>query len=192
MREIALFGEDYAHQQVIGPLVQRLAHAEATAVRLDWRNAIGGHGRVVSEFDNYLRDLTRQGSRPDLIVVATDANCKGLNQRTRELDRPDAPSPIIAAVPDPHIERWLLLDGAAFRTVFGRGCNAPDQKCSRDLYKQQLIKAVYDAGITPSIGGIEFAEDIVNQMDIDRAARSDRSLRRFVEEIRQVFRQWQQ
>ena len=25
MREIALFGEDYAHQQVIGALVQRLA-----------------------------------------------------------------------------------------------------------------------------------------------------------------------
>ena len=87
-----------------------------------------------------------------MIIVATDANCKGLNQRTRELDRPNAPAPIIAAIPDPHIERWLLLDGAAFRTVFGRGCNAPDQKFSRNLYKQQLIKAVYDADITPSIG----------------------------------------
>lgn len=48
MREIALFGEDYAHQQVIGPLVERLAQAEETAIRLDWRNAIGGHGRVVN------------------------------------------------------------------------------------------------------------------------------------------------
>ena len=27
--------------------------------------------------------------------------------------------------------------------------------------------------VSPSIGGIEFAEDIVNQMDIDRAMRAD-------------------
>ena len=43
----------------------------------------------------------------------------------------------------------------------------------------------------PALGGIEFAEDIVNQMDIDRAMRADRSLSRFVEEIRQTLRQWQ-
>lgn len=190
-REIALFGEDYAHQQVVGPIVQRVADECGVCVHLDWRNAVRGHGRVVREFDDYLRDLTRQGIRPDLIIVVTDANCSGLNERSRELERPGAPASVIKAIPDPHIERWLLLDGAAFSIVFGKGCDAPDQICSRRLYKERLIAAINAAGIMPSLGGIEYAADIVRHMDIDRAMRADRSLRRFVEEIRQAFRLWQ-
>ena len=190
MREIALFGEDFAHERVIGALVRRLAKAHGIDVRLDWRSAVRGYGRVVQEFNSYLRDLARQRDRPDLIIVATDANCSGLNERTREIGRPDAPASLILAIPDPHIERWLLLDGAAFRSVFGRGCDAPDQKCSRDLYKQRLIEAIHATGVTPSLGGIEFAEDIVQQMDIERAMRADRSLERFVNDLRAEFRQW--
>ena len=190
MREIALFVEDFAHQQVIGALVQRLADEHRLAVRLDWRSAVRGHGRVVQEFNSYLRDLTRQGGRPDLIIVATDANCIGLNERTREIGNPDVPTPVVLAVPDPHIERWLLLDGAAFRSVFDKGCDAPDYKCSRDLYKQRLIEAIHATGITPGLGGIEFAEEIVQAMNIERAMRADRSLERFVNDLRAEFRQW--
>ena len=145
---------------------------------------------MVQEFHSYLQDLTRQGDRPDLIIVATDANCSGLNERAREIGRPDAPASLIHAIPDPHIERWLLLDGAAFRSVFGRGCDAPDQKCSRDLYKQRLIEAIHATDVTPSLGGIEFAEDIVQAMNIERAMRADRSLERFVNDLRAAFRQW--
>jgi hypothetical protein len=47
MSEIALFVEDYGHQQIIGALVQRLAEDCNIAVRLDWRNARHGHGAVV-------------------------------------------------------------------------------------------------------------------------------------------------
>lgn len=192
MREIALFGEDYAHQQVISALVQRLANAQEVGVRLDWRNAVRGYGKVIQELNAYLRDLTSQGgSQPDLIIAATDANCSGWNERIREIGRPHAPAPMILAVPDPHIERWLLLDGAAFKSVFGQGCDAPDLKCSRDRYKQLLTKAIYATGITPSLGGIEFAEDIVQKLDIERAMRADRSLRRFVEELRAIFQSWE-
>ena len=145
MREIALFVEDFAHQQVIGALVQRLAKEYGIDVRLDWRSAIRGHGRVVQEFNGYLRDLARQGHRPDLIIVATDANCSGLNERAREIGNPDAPASVVLAVPDPHIERWLLLDGAAFRDVFGKGCDAPDRKCDRDRYKQRLVEAIRES-----------------------------------------------
>ena len=192
MREIALFVEDYAHQQVIGALVCRMALEYNIPIRLDWRNTVGGHGKVIAELDDYLRDLKRQGSPwPDLIVVATDANCKGLNERTREIIPQDAPAPIILAIPDPHIERWLLLDGAAFRSVFGRGCDAPDQKCARGRYKQLLIEAIYATGTTPRIGGIEYAEDIIQKMNINRAARVDRSFNRFVMNLRNTFRGWQ-
>jgi len=191
-RYIALFVEDYAHQKVIGTLVQRVASEYGIEVRLDWRSAMGGHGKVIVELKNYMRDLNRQGTPwPDLIVVATDANCKGLNERSREIGDLDAPAPVLLAIPDPHVERWLLLDGAAFKEVFGRGCQAPDRKCSRERYKELLIEEIHAAGGTPILGGIEYAEDIVRQMDIDRAARADDALRRFVENLRSIVRGWQ-
>ena len=54
MREIALFVEDFAHQKVIGTLVQRLADEYSIAVRFNWRSAIRGHGRVVRELRSCL------------------------------------------------------------------------------------------------------------------------------------------
>ena len=189
MPEVALFVEDYAHQQIIGALVNPIARDCGIEVRLNWRNARHGYGAVIQELSDYLRDLKRQsGPLPELIIVATDANCKGLNERIRELQDPDAPTPIILAVPDPHVERWLLLDGVAFSELFGRGCDAPDLKCSRDRYKQRLIKAIYAAGVTPSLGGTEFAENIIGHMDMDRAAQADRSFQRFVDDLRRTFR----
>ena len=147
MREISLFVEDYGHEQVVGSLVHWLAHEEQVNVRLTWRNTRHGFGRVADEFKEYLRDLRQQGGpAPDLIVVATDANCKGLNERAREFRVQDAPAPITLAMPDPHVERWLLLDGAAFRAVFGVGCDAPDLRCSRDRYKTRLLEAIRNAG----------------------------------------------
>jgi hypothetical protein len=192
MREVALFVEDFAHQQIIGALVYRVAQEFGIEIRLDWRNARHGHGAVVRELGDYLRDLKRQaGPPPDLIIIATDANCAGLLERVRELQDPETPAPMVLAVPDPHVERWLLLDGAAFRAVFGRGCDAPDQKCSRDRYKQLLISAILATGVTPSLGGIEFAEDIIQHMDIDRAAQADRSFQRFVDDLRDALRRVQ-
>lgn len=188
MRDIALFVEDSGHQQIIGALVRRLARDAGIEVRLDWRSVRHGHGRVAHELKEYLRDLKGQGGRlPDLIIVASDANCRGLNERIKQLDDPDAPAPMILAIPDPHIERWLLLDGAAFKEVFGQGCSAPDQKCSRDRYKKLLIEAIRYAGVTPNLGGIEFADDIVQHMDIERAARTDRSFQRFIHDLRAAF-----
>lgn len=191
MRDIALFVEDDAHRLFIGPLVERLAGEHGAAVRLDWRSAVGGHGKAAAEFRRYLHDLERQGGHPPgLIVVATDANCGGLNAREREFSAAAAPAPIVCAIPDPHIERWLLLDGAAFKRVFDRGCEAPDSKCERGRYKRLLTEAIRAAGVAPSLGGMEFAEDIVREIDIARAARADRSFARFVDALDAVFRAW--
>jgi len=191
MREVAMFVEDSAHRLIIEPLVHRLAEEQGTTVQLAWRSAVGGHGKVLRELATYLRDLARQGGPwPDLIVVATDANCDGLNDRVRELERhvQGARTPVVFAIPDPHIERWLLLDGAAFKAAVGQGCDAPDQKCDRHRYKQRLIEAVRDAGVKPILGGLEYAEDIVLRMNIDRAAQADRSFARFVEGLKAEFR----
>ena len=189
MPDVVLFVEDFAHQEVIGALVRRLAADLGLEVRLEWRSARHGYGRVVHEFKEYLRDLGRQRVPvPDLIVVATDANCHGLNERIREIGDPDAPARVVMAIPDPHVERWLLLDGAAFKNVFGRGCDAPDQKCDRDRYKQRLVQAIFASGVTPNLGGIEFAEDIVQCMDIERAEQADESFRRFAGSLRSALR----
>jgi len=190
-RNFSLFVEDYAHQKVIGTLVQKVAAEYGIEVRLDWRSATGGHGKVIVELRNYIRDLKRQGTPwPDLIVVATDANCKGLNERSKEIGELNAPAPVLLAIPDPHIERWLLLDGAAFKRVFGRGCRAPDRKCSRERYKELLIEEIHAAGGTPILGGIEYAEDVVQKMESERAGRAEDALRRFVEGLSSIVRGW--
>lgn len=194
IREIELFVEDDGHRQVIGALVRRLAETHHVGVRCEWRNARHGHGAVVRELEKYLRDLERQGGpAPDLIIAATDANCQGLNKRIEELRSAGSHThiPLVFAVPDPHVERWLLLDGAAFKAAIGKGCNAPDRKCERDLYKQRLREAIDASEIMPLFGGIEFAEDIVRMMDLERVARRDKSFGRFVDDLRSVFQEWQ-
>lgn len=192
MREVALFVEDNGHRQIIGALVERTAADSGIELRLDWRNARHGHGAVARELSEYLRDLRLQGGHlPDLIIVATDANCRGMNERIRELSQPDAPPPMIVAVPDPHVERWLLLDGAAFRAVFGKGCDAPDRKCSRHLYKQRLREAISATGINPLFGGVEYADEVMREINIERAARADRSFKRFVDDLRNIFGSWE-
>ena len=191
MREIALFVEDDAHRLFVGALVERIAQKRGIGIRRDWRNATGGHGKVAQEFTRYARDLERQASRPpDLIVVATDANCRGPNARAREFPGDVVPAPLVRAIPDPHVERWLLLDGAAFKRVFGQGCDAPDRKCDRGRYKHLLVEAIRAAGIAPSFGGVEFAEDVAREMDLARAAQADRSFKRFVDALDGVFRGW--
>jgi len=194
MREIALFVEDHAHYEFLKTLIERLARDYGQAVGFDWRNVRRGHGAVIQELKQFLRDLVRgRSGYPDLIVVATDANCKGIAQRVKEIrEVTDATAArVICAVPDPHIERWLLVDSAAFKAVLGRGCAAPNQKCEKARYKRLLLEAIRQAGITPSLGGIEFAADIVAEMDLARVGRLDPSLQRFLDEMNGVFREWQ-
>lgn len=195
MRETALFVEDYAHRAVVGALVRRVVREAGVEARFAWRNVSGGAGRVARELREFLNDLDRDapeapGSRrPDLVIVATDANCRGERERAREIlpKDPGRPFPIVLAIPDPHIERWLLLDGAAFRKIFGRGCDAPDSKCARNRYKQMLTRQIAKAGIQPLVGGMEFAEDLVEAMDLERAARADRSLDRFLSNLKHAL-----
>ena len=191
MHDIALFGEDHAHQVVVGSLVTRIAEESGVCIRQQWRSATGGHGRVTRQLARYVSDMMNTwNDRPHLIVVATDANCQGFRERVRQVMPRDAPAPVVLAVPDPHVERWLLLDGTAFKAVLGRGCKAPDQKCSRNRYKDLLIAAIRTAGSAPLLGGIEYAEDIIRNMDIGRAASADASLRSFVNELRATFQSW--
>ncbi len=189
MHDIILFGEDFAHQEVIGALLGRLAREHRVPIKPVWRSARRGHGAVARELKDFFRDLRRQ-SGPAPVVVAADANCKGMQARLRELTPPEQRVETVWAIPEPHIERRLLLDGAAFRDVVGKGCDAPDLKCERDRYKDRLIDAIRAAGRRPILNGIEYARTIIEHMDLDRAARADASFYHFLEQARRAFDAW--
>ncbi len=193
MRRILLFAEDYGHEKVIVSLVERLSHEANVEISIIPRNVRGGHGKVVSEFRGFLDDLNREKEAwPDLLIVVTDSNCMGYEKRKREIDEKNRfhKDFTIYAIPDPHIERWLLLDSAAFKKVMGRGCRAPDQKCIRDRYKELLRGAMREAGVAPPLGGLEYAHDIVYAMDFGRIANVDCSFKKFYDDITLKFKEW--
>ncbi|MCW5968029.1 MAG: hypothetical protein KIT57_05915 [Blastocatellales bacterium] len=95
---------------------------------------------------------------------------------------------MICAVPDPHLERWLLIDSGAFKKVLGKGCQAPDQKCERDRYKKLLLNAICNAGRTPLIGGLEHTEDIVNAMDLANLKMVDDSFGKLLKALERVLK----
>ena len=157
------------------------------------RSTTGEHGRVISELKKYLHELERGNETvPDLLIIATDGNCKGYTERIREVTEVTKKfqGSIIYAIPDPHIERWLLLDSAAFKKVLGKGCSALVQKCERSLYKRLLFESVYNAGRIPIANGMEYAELLVHVMDLDKLERTEDSLGRFLKALRQQFQKW--
>jgi hypothetical protein len=190
MGRLTLFAEDSGHEFFLRALLERYHAEHGGEVELLARSVRGGAGRALAELQEYVRDV-RLGAEPmpDLLVVGRDANCKGHARRVQEIERIVQPfaERVVCAVPEPHVERWLLLDPKAFRTVLGKGCDLPDQKCEKDRYKKLLREAVRDAGLVPLVGGLEHAADIVQAMDLVQARRRDASLRRFLDDLDDRF-----
>jgi len=187
MPDALMFVEDDAQEAFLRRLVGRLASESGVDLTVRVRSAHGGAGRVLNQLKTYAaRWKVGQESLPDGLIVALDANCQGYNRRRDLLDAPAAnlKDLLIHAIPDPHIERWLLLDGEAFKAVLGRGCKAPDDKCEKQRYKRLLAEAVLEAGVQPLLGGVEYAEDIADRINVQRACDHDASFNRFVGELR--------
>ena len=187
MFEAMMFVEDDAQETFLKRLVVRLAAEAEVNLTLRVRSAHGGSGAVLNHLRNYVANWKagREGS-PAGLLVAVDANCHGYTKRRDHLDSKAGALKhlVIHAIPDPHIERWLLLDGEAFSQVVGRGCLAPDEKCEKQRYKRLLAKAVLDAGVQPLLGGVEYAEELAEKMNVQRACDHDISFNRFVQELR--------
>jgi hypothetical protein len=98
------------------------------------------------EFKCFLRDLSRQRQQlPDSIIVVVDANCQGYNGRKDVMDGALAPylqfqQLVSYAIPDPHIERWMLVDPKAFQAVFGRGCTPPNNQMRQGRVQQEAAE----------------------------------------------------
>lgn len=183
MLSISLFVEDFGHEEFLVALIGRIAREQDVQIAVHPRSVRGGRGKVLSELSQYVTDIDRgREYLPDLLIVATDANCKGYGSRKREVEEVVSsleqkhPGILILAIPDPHIERWMLIDSHAFKAVLGRGCNAPDLKCERQRYKLLLLRAMEEAGIVPPLGGMEYARDIVEHLALEKMNNLDKSL----------------
>jgi hypothetical protein len=189
MTEIAFFAEDFAHESFLNAILQRFCKDYGTSVKIHQRSSSRGGSRFITEMKQYLRDIRRGTEpRPDHLIIITDSNCGSVSKKTRQiLDGipPDMKDICILAIPEPHVERWMLVDSAAFKKVFGRGCAAPDKKCDRGRYKGLLSQEIMESGTTPAIGGMEWAVEVVEGMDLDRI--EDKSLRRFIKDLHRVF-----
>lgn len=196
MTRLLYFVEDGAQEAFIRALVLKAA-ALTGCHTAAWQHDVRigrGRGRTFTSFAGFLADVANGSvGRPDLLVVSVDADCDGAVATRRRLSqiaqKHNYAGPMLIAVPDPHIERWYMADQIALQAVAGcPGAPAlPPIRCRKDLFKQRLVQAFQQGGIAPALGGAEFAEDIVDQMDPHRAGANDSSLDDFFHEARSLF-----
>ncbi len=196
MPEIALFCEDSFHEKFIGALLKRFEKHYGLGAASRFLSSQGGLPRMAGEFREFLRDLARDRQQlPDSVIVVVDANCIGHNERKTLMDGSLANYPrfqqiVSYAIPDPHIERWMLADPKAFQSVFGRGCTLPAIKCAKDEYKRLLRKEIRESGIEAPLGGEEYAEEIVMAMDLGYVETREPSFGLFLKSLKSLFNQW--
>ena len=63
-------------------------------------------------------------------------------------------------------------------------------KCAKDEYKRLLLTEIHDSGIEPILGGEEYAEEIVNAMNLGKAEIREPSLGLFLKSLKAQFNQW--
>ncbi len=189
---VDLFAEDRAHEAFLDALLQRLLREAGTEMLIRHRSPLGGHGKMLTEleaFQKIIRGRQPGIEVPDILVVARDANCQRFahaRQSVHELiDQAVFPAFAIAC-PDPHIERWFLADPISFHQIIGAESKPGRRKCERDIYKRKLAEAIRKGGHPPTLGGIEFANELVGAMNLYRAGRNEPSLQHFLDDFRQA------
>lgn len=196
---IGYFLEDRGHEKFIRALTLRVAReADIHERRIDEdvRAASGGGGNAISQYENFLRDVS--GDRDsffDVLIVAVDSNCTGYTKKVGALKYEAEKAgyrmidSIVYAVPDPHIEKWYMNDPAALSAALEvqKQYSPPQHKCEKGLYKKALSDACIDAGARPLLGGIEYAALIAEAMDIYQAGRNDSSFDNFVKSLKACF-----
>lgn len=190
---VALFAEDVAHEEFLSAVVHRLVGEERATASLNVVAARGGHGRALEEFRLWQRALAHGAARmPQLVIVARDANCQNWHQVRTDIQQSVHSGrlpPLVVACPDPYVEKWYMADPESFAQAVGAGPKSLRRKCQPGRYKQLLRQAIRNGGHIPTLGGIEFAREIVQAMDLYRAGQNEPSLRAFLNDCRDQIRQ---
>lgn len=191
--KVYLVVEDTAHESIVRALFRRLSSEEG--VRISIGSTVGGgHGGVLTEIKGFQRALKKgaiPAGIPDLLVVLIDANCHDFQETKRNtasvIDKSIFPFFIIGC-PNPHIEKWLLIDQHALNVLFGASFNIPLGKCDKDFYKNELKKIIRDAGWPITQGGIEYSQDIIEEMDFVKAIKNDPSFGKFISDLKSTLK----
>jgi hypothetical protein len=184
--EVVIFCEDVAQECFAEALVRRLAREVGCSVHLRSVSARGGHGMALAE----LRAFQTTG-QAGLLVVVIDGNCEGWHRKREQIASAiDTQRCAASAIgcPDPHIERWYLADPTGIHTSLGAKVTREKAKCERDRYKRVLTEAIKDAGHTVTLGGAEFAQEIVDGMDLYKAGKNEPSLGSLIDELRAAIK----
>jgi len=185
---VDLFVEDRAHEEFLRAMVNRIAAEQERNLTVRVRSARGGHPRVLEELSLYQKSVLKAPESlpmPDLLFIAIDANCKRWSRARQEIQgtiQSQFAARSIVVCPDPHIERWYLADPDSFAQVVGLRPKVGKRKCERGRYKAILSKAIVDAGHPTTLGGIEFAQELVAAMDLYRAGKNEASLKHFLDD----------
>ena len=148
----------------------------------------------MEEFEKYQLFLDSglpSGRSPDLLVVAMDGNCSTFTVKKSQIEgstRGNFRHMLVSACPNPHIERWFLADPNSFHEVVGYRPDVGPEKCERGHYKHLLRSAVKEGGHIPTLGGVEFASELVTEMDFYRAGKNDASFKDFLDNLRNGLR----
>lgn len=125
------------------------------------------------------------------MIAGIDGNCLRFARAKKAIEsgtHQPFSNRLVVACPDPHVERWYLADPDSFKDVVGHRPTVAKKKCLRDYYKAALASVVRKAGHPAMLGGIEFAQELVERMDLYRAGKNDRSLKVFVDDLRARLR----
>lgn len=188
--KVAFFLEDIGHERFLTSLTTRIAAERGVRMEASVLNATGGSPRLDAEFEKFLKDYSARGTLDfDLVVVAKDTDCRGvqtvIDEIERRVGRVRHPARTVVAAPEPHIECWYLADPSAIQRVLESPSlpAIPDSRCGRGRFKTRLSQTVRDAGVLPLLDGIEYAESIIEKMDLYQATKNVPSLARFVDDL---------
>ena len=193
---VAFFLEDIGQEAIIPPLFRRVAAEEGMQPdQLECQVLHSRRGGSVAAFAKFLKDAKKSRIvSANLLVVGWDGNCKGFANRRDQILAKATGSPfaeVIAAVPDPHVERWYLLDIPALSNAAGVhiALSQVPVKCEKNLYKTLLRQAFDNTEVTPPLGGIEYGERVAERMNLYAAAKQDHGLADFIDKARAWLRQ---
>ncbi len=191
-KRIFFFLEDAAQEAIMPPIFARvLREKKIPEERCEFRVLNSRGGDSIRSYKQFLDEVANHSQpAPDAFVVGSDGNCKGSTVRREQLRAiAQAQSPtvrLITAVPDPHVERWYMLDPKALAEVVG--CSVvpavPSHKCAKDHYKHLLRDAFRGSGVTPPLGGAEYGPGFADRMDLYAAGKSEAGLGDYISQIR--------
>lgn len=188
--KVLFFLEDNAQEQIIPHIFQRIVFEKGIPrERLDVSVLYSRGGGSIGALKGFFADQ-KDHFQPSGIVLGSDGNCKGYAAKRKMIEKnlkglgiPVAP---ILAIPDPHIERWYLLDHKALSKAVGESIadHAPDKKCDKGRYKSILKHAVESAGIISLQGGAEYGRDVAQSMNLYNACKEDAGLKYFTQQVK--------